>query len=65
MLKKCGLMCGLVLAAGMIAGCGDDKPRKPAGVDGELKPLATPGSPGGEQKVKGKAIAPGGTPNEQ
>ena len=65
MLRKIGMVCGLFVAAGVIAGCGDDKPKKPAGVEGELKPLANPGSPGGEQKVKGKTIAPGGTPNSQ
>jgi hypothetical protein len=65
MLRKFGLVFGLLLAAGMIAGCGDDKPRNPKGVDGELKPLATPGSPGGEQKIKGKTATPGGTPNSQ
>ena len=65
MLRKFGMVCGLFLAVGVIAGCGDDKPKKPSGVEGELKPLANPGSPGGEQKVKGKTIAPGGTPNSQ
>lgn len=57
----CGIV-ALTFSIGLI-GCGEDKPKAPAGVSGELKPLANPGSPGGEAPKpagKGKPAAPGG-----
>ena len=55
------ILCASFLAVGL-AGCAEEKVKKPAGIEGELKPLAPPGSPGGEKPAPGKA-APGGGAN--
>ncbi len=58
MRRRVGLPVMLVVIVTAVAGCGDDKttsgPKAPAGVD--LKPLPSPGSPGGD----GKKATPGG-----